>query len=72
MRAAPGTFFGTRFVLNVWEPYVQYDTEFSLAQTWLVSGSGSNLNSIEAGFQVSYFSILINYIFVHMHAKHLN
>uniref|UniRef100_A0A0D3BPT5 Neprosin PEP catalytic domain-containing protein n=1 Tax=Brassica oleracea var. oleracea TaxID=109376 RepID=A0A0D3BPT5_BRAOL len=52
MRAAPGTFFGTRFVLNVWEPYVQYDTEFSLAQTWLVSGSGSNLNSIEAGFQV--------------------
>ncbi|CAN6830973.1 unnamed protein product [Brassica oleracea] len=52
MRAAPGTFFGTRFVLNVWEPSVQYDTEFSLAQTWLVSGSGSNLNSIEAGFQV--------------------
>uniref|UniRef100_A0A1J3CT38 Neprosin PEP catalytic domain-containing protein n=1 Tax=Noccaea caerulescens TaxID=107243 RepID=A0A1J3CT38_NOCCA len=48
-----GKFFGTEFVMNIWNPNVQAFGEFSLAQTWLVSGEGPNLNSIEAGWQVS-------------------
>ncbi|CAN8286535.1 unnamed protein product [Cochlearia groenlandica] len=53
MNSRQGRYFGTKFVINVWNPYVQTSGEFSLAQTWLVSGSGPDLNSIEAGWQVS-------------------
>ncbi|XP_023642481.1 uncharacterized protein LOC17892607 [Capsella rubella] len=48
-------FHGTQSYLNVWRPYVQEDHEFSLAQVWIVAGSySSQLNTIEAGWQVSY------------------
>ncbi|XP_056843434.1 uncharacterized protein LOC108836396 [Raphanus sativus] len=47
-----GKYFGTECVVNIWKPYVQGSREFSLAQTWLVSGVGLSRNTIEAGFQV--------------------
>ncbi|BFI25345.1 hypothetical protein MPTK2_1g20310 [Marchantia polymorpha subsp. ruderalis] len=57
------TIKGMEVVLNIWEPYVENEDEFSLAQFWLISGSykGQNapvgkyssiLNTIEAGWQV--------------------
>ncbi|CAN6994854.1 unnamed protein product [Brassica rapa subsp. trilocularis] len=52
MGARNGKFYGTEVVINLWKPYVQVPDEFSLAQTWIVSGSGSSLNTIEAGWQV--------------------
>ncbi|KAL9302753.1 putative neprosin [Arabidopsis thaliana] len=47
-----GKFYGTEVAINLWKPYVQIPKEFSLAQTWVVSGNGSSLNTIEAGWQV--------------------
>ncbi|KAG2290191.1 hypothetical protein Bca52824_049795 [Brassica carinata] len=52
MNCKKGKYFGTKFALNIWKPKVQVPNEFSLAQTWLSSGVGTNLNTIEAGFQV--------------------
>ncbi|XP_010544508.1 PREDICTED: uncharacterized protein LOC104817130 [Tarenaya hassleriana] len=43
--------YGSKSYINVWKPFVQQSDEFSLAQTWVVSGSGSDLNTIEAGWQ---------------------
>ncbi|KAF8101285.1 hypothetical protein N665_0208s0068 [Sinapis alba] len=51
MNAMQGTYFGTNFIVNMWKPEVQVPDEFSLAQTWLVSGAGTTRNTIEAGFQ---------------------
>ena len=40
--------------MNVWEPSIQQPNEFSLSQLWILGGSfGEDLNSIEAGWQVS-------------------
>nr|VDD04717.1 unnamed protein product [Brassica oleracea] len=52
MRAKKGKYFGTQFVVNIWKPKVQEPNEFSLAQTWLSSGVGAKLNTIEVGVQV--------------------
>ncbi|KAJ4905334.1 hypothetical protein Rs2_19285 [Raphanus sativus] len=52
MNSMSGTFFGTQFSVNIWKPEVQVPEEFSLAQTWLVSGVGTARNTIEAGLQV--------------------
>lgn len=39
--------------MNVWSPYIDVPSEFSLSQMWLLAGSfNSDLNSIEAGWQV--------------------
>ncbi|KAG0461878.1 hypothetical protein HPP92_020354 [Vanilla planifolia] len=48
-------FYGARATINVWDPSIQVENEFSLSQIWVLSGSfdGSDLNSIEAGWQVS-------------------
>ncbi|XP_042455443.1 uncharacterized protein LOC122040163 isoform X2 [Zingiber officinale] len=50
-----GEFYGAKATINVWDPSVQGNNEFSLSQIWILSGSfdGSDLNSIEAGWQVS-------------------
>ncbi|WOL12918.1 hypothetical protein Cni_G21687 [Canna indica] len=50
-----GEVYGAKATINVWDPSVQVDNEFSLSQIWILSGSfdGSDLNSIEAGWQVS-------------------
>ncbi|KAI9185866.1 hypothetical protein LWI28_011413 [Acer negundo] len=47
--------YGARATINVWDPSIQMVNEFSLSQIWILSGSfdGSDLNSIEAGWQVS-------------------
>ncbi|KAL8159189.1 hypothetical protein V2J09_000726 [Rumex salicifolius] len=47
--------YGARATINVWEPSIEEMNEFSLSQIWVLSGSfdGPDLNSIEAGWQVS-------------------
>ncbi|KZV44528.1 hypothetical protein F511_24945 [Dorcoceras hygrometricum] len=47
--------YGAKATINVWDPSIQTVNEFSLSQIWVLSGSfdGSDLNSIEAGWQVS-------------------
>ncbi|KAI4370228.1 hypothetical protein MLD38_018598 [Melastoma candidum] len=53
----PGTseLYGAKSTINVWDPWIEQGNEFSLSQMWVLSGSfdGSDLNSIEAGWQVS-------------------
>ncbi|KAG2259971.1 hypothetical protein Bca52824_079265 [Brassica carinata] len=47
-------YFGAKASINVWAPQVQNQYEFSLSQIWIISGSfGNDLNTIEAGWQVS-------------------
>ncbi|GMP92141.1 hypothetical protein CsSME_00042489 [Camellia sinensis var. sinensis] len=47
-------YYGAKSTMNVWEPKIQQPNEFSLSQIWLLGGSfGEDLNSIEAGWQVS-------------------
>ncbi|KAL1340035.1 hypothetical protein AAHE18_U088500 [Arachis hypogaea] len=47
--------YGAKASINVWDPSIQAMNEFSLSQIWILSGSfdGPDLNSIEAGWQVS-------------------
>ncbi|ESQ47261.1 hypothetical protein EUTSA_v10027787mg [Eutrema salsugineum] len=45
-------FHGAKAGINVWKPYVQTPREFSLAQMWVLAGTPTTLNSIEAGWQV--------------------
>ncbi|WOK91817.1 hypothetical protein Cni_G00508 [Canna indica] len=48
------TYYGAKATINVWEPKIQQPNEFSLSQLWILGGSfGEDLNSIEAGWQVS-------------------
>ncbi|KAL8457904.1 hypothetical protein ACS0TY_035679 [Phlomoides rotata] len=47
-------YFGAKASINVWSPRVTDEYEFSLSQMWVISGSfGNDLNTIEAGWQVS-------------------
>uniref|UniRef100_A0A7C9ARS9 Neprosin PEP catalytic domain-containing protein n=1 Tax=Opuntia streptacantha TaxID=393608 RepID=A0A7C9ARS9_OPUST len=47
-------YYGAKASINVWSPRVANPYEFSLSQIWLISGSfGDDLNTIEAGWQVS-------------------
>ncbi|KAL0666054.1 hypothetical protein Bca4012_028758 [Brassica carinata] len=56
MNSRRGKYFGTKFLVNVWKPEVQVrSNEFSLAQTWLASGDGANINTIEAGLQADAY-----------------
>ncbi|XP_010536833.1 PREDICTED: uncharacterized protein LOC104811722 [Tarenaya hassleriana] len=49
-----GKFYGAKATINVWEPKVLNPNEFSLSQLWILGGAfGQDLNSIEAGWQVS-------------------
>ncbi|CAN6476985.1 unnamed protein product [Victoria cruziana] len=49
-----GEYYGAKATINVWDPSIQMTNEFSLSQMWVLSGSfDSDLNSIEAGWQVS-------------------
>lgn len=47
-----GKFHGTRAFINVWRPFIQVPREFSLAQIWVIGGPLSELNTVEAGWQV--------------------
>ncbi|KAI3720332.1 hypothetical protein L6452_21248 [Arctium lappa] len=47
-------YYGAKASINVWAPKVTNRYEFSLSQMWVLSGSfGNDLNTIEAGWQVS-------------------
>ncbi|XP_031372481.1 uncharacterized protein LOC116187713 [Punica granatum] len=47
-------YYGAKASINVWAPRVTEQYEFSLSQIWVISGSfGNDLNTIEAGWQVS-------------------
>nr|CAD1827925.1 unnamed protein product [Ananas comosus var. bracteatus] len=47
-------YYGAKATMNVWQPKIQQTNEFSLSQIWILGGSfGQDLNSIEAGWQVS-------------------
>ncbi|KEH20177.1 carboxyl-terminal peptidase [Medicago truncatula] len=47
-------YYGAKASINVWVPQVESPYEFSLSQIWIISGSfGEDLNTIEAGWQVS-------------------
>ncbi|XAR50212.1 hypothetical protein NMG60_11004478 [Bertholletia excelsa] len=47
-------YFGAKANINVWAPQVTDQYEFSLSQLWVISGTfGNDLNTIEAGWQVS-------------------
>nr|GMD71762.1 tRNA-splicing ligase RtcB [Ipomoea batatas] len=49
-----GKYYGAKATINVWEPKIQQSNEFSLSQLWILGGDfNSDLNSIEAGWQVS-------------------
>ncbi|EES19115.1 uncharacterized protein LOC8080941 isoform X2 [Sorghum bicolor] len=49
-----GQFYGAKASLNVWPAQVASPAEFSLSQIWVISGAfGHDLNTIEAGWQVS-------------------
>ncbi|ESQ39067.1 hypothetical protein EUTSA_v10001722mg [Eutrema salsugineum] len=50
-----GRFHGAKATISLWKPYVQKPKEFSLAQIWLLAGVSSEMNSIEAGWQVLNF-----------------
>ncbi|MCP4386139.1 MAG: neprosin family prolyl endopeptidase [Hyphomicrobiales bacterium] len=46
-----GDNWGAQSVLNVWSPYTERSSEFSLSQIWVVRGSGDNLETVETGWQ---------------------
>jgi hypothetical protein len=46
------TNWGAESYLNLWSPYVQRSSEFSLSQIWVVRGSGADKETVEAGWQV--------------------
>ncbi|KAL2321798.1 hypothetical protein Fmac_026177 [Flemingia macrophylla] len=47
-------YYGAKASINVWTPTVTDPYEFSLSQIWVIAGSfGNDLNTIEAGWQVS-------------------
>ncbi|KAH7352673.1 hypothetical protein KP509_19G057700 [Ceratopteris richardii] len=49
-----GTYYGSTATMNVWDPWVEHRSDFSLSQMWILGGSfDGNLNTIEAGWQVS-------------------
>ena len=43
--------WGAQSILNVWSPYTEQTSEFSLSQIWVVRGSGSNRETVEVGWQ---------------------
>ncbi|XP_056864293.1 uncharacterized protein LOC108851049 [Raphanus sativus] len=52
---SPPEMYGTEATISVWDPNVEQQDEFSLAQIWITSGTyeKNNLNTIEVGWQVS-------------------
>jgi hypothetical protein len=43
--------WGAESVFNLWNPYTERSSEFSLSQMWVVRGSGSSRETVEAGWQ---------------------
>jgi hypothetical protein len=71
-------FYGAKASLNVWPARVASAAEFSLSQIWVISGTfGNDLNTIEAGWQVHFFTLPIRIFLLflsallHIHARTL-
>jgi hypothetical protein len=47
-------FIGAQANINVWNPKVDKPEDFTTAQMWLKTTNGDNIESIEAGWVVSY------------------
>jgi hypothetical protein len=45
------TNWGASSNINVWNPYTELNSEFSLTQIWVVGGGGSGLQTLEVGVQ---------------------
>ncbi|KAL3516631.1 hypothetical protein ACH5RR_023533 [Cinchona calisaya] len=45
-------FYGAKGTINVWKPQIQIQDECSLSGIWLLGGSDTGLNSIQAGWMV--------------------
>ncbi|KAK6914199.1 Neprosin [Dillenia turbinata] len=47
--------YGAKATINVWDPSIEVVNEFSASQIWILAGSfdDSDLNSVEAGWQVN-------------------
>jgi len=43
--------WGGDAVMNLWNPYTELDSEFSLSQIWVVRGSNSDKQTLESGWQ---------------------
>jgi hypothetical protein len=52
IQSPAGDFYGTKVGINTWNPQLADSIQMSLAQIWLSKGSGSTVNTIEAGWQV--------------------
>ncbi|RZC92072.1 hypothetical protein C5167_027962, partial [Papaver somniferum] len=48
-----GNFLGAQAKINLWNPVVEIPSELSLSQIWVIAGDGDDLNTIEAGWEVS-------------------
>ncbi|XP_068655751.1 uncharacterized protein [Aristolochia californica] len=57
-----GIFYGAKVGINLWEPNVPSNSEFSLAKFWLTSGFYEQLNTIEAGWLVYPRLFLDNHV----------
>lgn len=43
--------WGAESIINLWRPYTERSSEFSLSQIWVTRGSGSDLETVEVGWQ---------------------
>uniref|UniRef100_A0A7N0VEF3 Neprosin PEP catalytic domain-containing protein n=1 Tax=Kalanchoe fedtschenkoi TaxID=63787 RepID=A0A7N0VEF3_KALFE len=50
VRTPSSKFYGGAGKISVWKPYVERDSEFSLAQMWVVSGLGDTTETLEVGW----------------------
>ncbi|KAG5411225.1 hypothetical protein IGI04_007544 [Brassica rapa subsp. trilocularis] len=54
-------YYGTKVTINMWEPKIQQQYEFTFSQIWLFSDLFRKyLNSIEAGWQISRIYMVTN------------
>jgi hypothetical protein len=48
----PGTSIGIQATFNIWKPVVPIAESFSLSQFWMIGGTGTQMQAVEAGWQV--------------------
>ena len=53
-----GNFHGAHATINVWQPTVSNNGEVSIGQIWVVAGPDDKVNTMEAGWRVSFFTEL--------------
>ncbi|KAI3920792.1 hypothetical protein MKW98_005618 [Papaver atlanticum] len=53
-----GNFLGAQAKINLWNPVIEIPSESSFSKIWVIAGGGDDLNTVEAGWEVSYPSRL--------------